>query len=93
MPICNYSVSAEYSVRYSAEYFGRNRFRSDSRLGSIKLSNYETIAPIPGCAASSSVGRTLLRLEGPPPVSDEMRRRGSHIGEAEDGQQENEQVP
>ena len=30
VPICNYSVSAEYSVRYSAEYFGRNRFRSDS---------------------------------------------------------------
>ena len=32
MQICNYSVSAEYSVRYSAEYFGRNRFRSDSFL-------------------------------------------------------------
>ena len=29
--ICHYSVSAEYSVRYSGEYFGRNRFRSDSR--------------------------------------------------------------
>ena len=28
--ICNYSVLAEYSVRYSAENFGRNRFRSDS---------------------------------------------------------------
>ena len=24
----NYSVSAKYSVKYSAEYFGRNRFRS-----------------------------------------------------------------
>ena len=30
VPICNYSVSAEYSVSYSAEYYGRNRFRSDS---------------------------------------------------------------
>ena len=30
VPICNYSVSAEYSVTYSAEYFGRNRFRSVS---------------------------------------------------------------
>ena len=40
--MCNYSVSAEYSVRYSAEYsvrysaeyFGRNRFRSVSSGGS-----------------------------------------------------------
>ena len=28
--ICHYLVLAEYSVRYYAEYFGRNRFRSDS---------------------------------------------------------------
>ena len=48
---------------------------------------------IPGSASSSSVGWTLLIGVGPPPVSDEVRRRGSHIGEAKDGQQENEQVP
>ena len=36
--ISHYSVSAEYSVRYSAEYFGSNRFRLDSRL----QQNYKT---------------------------------------------------
>ena len=30
MPIYNYIT--EYSVIYSAEYFGRNRFRSDTRI-------------------------------------------------------------
>ena len=35
--ICHYSVSAEYSVRYSAECFGRNRFRSDSTAGPTAL--------------------------------------------------------
>ena len=35
MSIYNYSVSAEYSVRYSAEYFGRNSFRSDTNPGDI----------------------------------------------------------
>ena len=35
--MCNYSVLAEYSVRYSAEYFGRNRFRSNSTHDSLSL--------------------------------------------------------
>ena len=37
--ICHYSVSAEYSVRYSADYFGRNRFRSDSSQTWMEVNN------------------------------------------------------
>ena len=35
-PISNYSVSTEYLVGYSAEYFGRNRFRSVSRIEQLE---------------------------------------------------------
>ena len=47
-----YSVSAEYSVRYSAEYFGRNRFRSDSTVWECYCHALEQIRLISVCCAS-----------------------------------------
>ena len=59
--MCNYSVSAEYSVRYSAEYFGRNRFRSvSSERRSVCARKERRLQGVPS-ASGPGLGR--LRFE------------------------------
>ena len=59
VPIWNYLVSAEYSVRYSAEYLGRNRFRSDSDCQSLGFVDFDKVVPLSArfCLSRCKLGR------------------------------------
>ena len=69
---CHYSVSAEYSVRYSAEYFGRHRFRSALNIAlsdshSTLLFGFSMMEQVRVCAVCSTenrLGSSMNHIQG-----------------------------